>query len=52
MHNNEQTVGSVTTSDYEKRRLAKGSVKFNLENPSFTKIFKPHYETLGLNRDG
>jgi ubiquitin-conjugating enzyme E2 J2 len=52
MHNNEPTAGSVTTTDAEKRRLAKQSVRYNLENPQFEKVFRSRYEVLGLNKDG
>lgn len=50
MHTNEATTGGIQTTDDAKRRLAKQSIRFNLENPQFEKIFRPHYDKLGISK--
>jgi ubiquitin-conjugating enzyme E2 J2 len=42
MNENTPTVGSVETSDESKRAYARTSLAFNMQNPTFCKLF-PHY---------
>uniref|UniRef100_A0A915IAB8 Ubiquitin-conjugating enzyme E2 J2 n=1 Tax=Romanomermis culicivorax TaxID=13658 RepID=A0A915IAB8_ROMCU len=34
-----ETLGSLVTSDYEKRKMARESLEFNLKNPTFCALF-------------
>ena len=52
MHTNEVTAGSVTTTDAEKRRLAAASIQQNLRDPQFERLFRAHYDRLGLVKGG
>lgn len=48
----ESTTGAIRTSSYERRRLARSSMEFNLKNSEFVSLFSPFYAQIGLNPDG
>eukprot|EP01017_Pseudomicrothorax_dubius_P011637 TRINITY_DN14392_c0_g1_i2.p1 TRINITY_DN14392_c0_g1~~TRINITY_DN14392_c0_g1_i2.p1 ORF type:complete len:153 (-),score=15.01 TRINITY_DN14392_c0_g1_i2:85-543(-) len=48
MHSEEITTGGMRTSSSEKRRLARDSLRFNMENPLFMELFSPYFDRLGI----
>ncbi len=48
MLGNEQTTGSVSTSTYNKRKMALESLDYNLKNKNFRLLFSDHFTRLGI----
>ena len=49
MLTNEAATGTVSTSSFEKRKLARESVMYNMQLDDFTKAFKQDLDNLGIN---